>query len=150
MPWHIGTGGNFAVTRASFLAVGGNDERLGTGSPGRGGNDLDLFHRLVDHGVTARYEPELLVCHERATVAEHLSRRSSYGHGVGAMLGIWLRARDPRAVLVLLAWLRLRARVGYSRRSNGGLGHEVRILGGTLVGLVHGLRCRPGERAVHG
>lgn len=149
MPWHLGTGGNFAVTRASYLAVGGNDERLGTGSPGRGGNDLDLFHRLVAHGVTARYEPDLLVRHERATVAEHLSRRSSYGYGVGAMLGIWLRARDLRALLVLLGWLRLRARVGYARRSSGGVGHEARVLGGTAAGLLYGLRCRPGERALH-
>ena len=149
MPWHIGTGGNFAVSRASFLAVGGNDERLGTGSPGRGANDLDLFHRLVDHGVTARYEPELLVRHERATVEEHLNRRFSYGYGVGAMLGIWLRAHDLRALLVLLAWLRLRARVGYQRRSSGGVGHEVRVLAGTTAGLLHGLRCRPGERALH-
>lgn len=148
-PWHIGTGGNFAVTRNSYLAVGGNDERLGTGSPGRGGNDLDLFHRLVDSGVAARYEPDLLVRHERATVAEHLSRRSSYGFGVGAMLGIWLRARDLRALGVLLAWLRLRARVGYARRSTGGVGHELRVLGGTIAGLLHGLRCRPGERAQH-
>lgn len=150
MPWHIGTGGNFAVNRDSYLVVGGNDERLGTGSPGHGGNDLDLFHRLVDHGVTAHYEPELLVRHERATVAEHLSRRSSYGYGVGALLGIWLRARDPRALVVLLAWLRLRARVGYERRSSGGVGHEVRVLGGTVAGLLYGLRCRSGERTQHG
>jgi GT2 family glycosyltransferase len=150
MPWHIGTGGNFAVLRSAFLAVGGNDERLGTGTPGRGGNDLDLFHRLVDSGVTARYEPDLLVRHERATVAEHLSRRSSYGYGVGAMLGVWLRRGDARAVLVLLAWLRLRARVGYSRRSGGGLAHEARVLSGTVTGLLYGLRCRPPERTLDG
>lgn len=146
MPWHIGTGGNFAVTRERFLAVGGNDERLGTGAPGLGGNDLDLFYRLVKDGVTARYDPDLLVHHERATVAEYASRRGSYGYGVGAMLGVWLRRRDLQALVVLGAWLRLRARVGYSRRAEGGFGQEARVLAGTIAGLLRGIRVREVRR----
>jgi GT2 family glycosyltransferase len=63
LPWEIGTGGNFSVTREVYLQVGGNDERLGTGTPGRAGNDLDLFHRLLRAGVQARFEPDLLVLH---------------------------------------------------------------------------------------
>jgi hypothetical protein len=141
MPWHLGTGGNFAVSRDSFLKVGGNDERLGTGAPGRGGNDLDLFYRLVRSGVTARYEPDLVVCHERATAAEFAARRGSYGFGVGAMLGVWLRRHDPRALVVLGAWLRLRVRVGYARRATGGLVDELRVLAGTAAGLLHGIRA---------
>lgn len=145
-PWHLGTGGNFAVHRAAFVAVGGNDERLGTGAPGKGGNDLDLFHRLVVSGVTARYEPALLVHHERSTVAEHRSRRGTYGFGVGAMLGIWFRRRDPLAPAVLLSWLRLRGRLAIQRRREGGVGQETRVLLGTMQGLVHGLsRAGRGE-----
>ena len=151
MPWHLGTGGNFAVTRQCFLAVGGNDERLGTGAPGRGGNDLDLFYRLVrDGGVTARYEPDLLVHHERATVAEYRARRGSYGHGVGAMVGVWLRRRDPAALLVLAGWLRLRATRGFSRRASGGLGHEARVLAGTAVGLFRGVCAEERRKPDHG
>ncbi|HYP45834.1 MAG TPA: glycosyltransferase [Propionibacteriaceae bacterium] len=143
MPWRIGTGGNFAVDRERYLAVGGNDTRLGTGSPGRGGNDLDLFYRLVRAGATARYEPDLVVQHERATAAEFAQRRGSYGYGVGAMLGVWLRRGDLRAVLVFAAWLRLRARLGCSRRSNGGIRHELRVLKGTLQGLLRGAQLPP-------
>lgn len=151
MPWHIGTGGNFAVTRECFLAVGGNDERLGTGAPGRGGNDLDLFYRLVrDAGVTARYEPDLLVHHQRATALEFAKRRGSYGYGVGAMLGVWLRRGDPRAFVVLVAWFRLRARVGYSRRLQGGFGDEARVIFGTLAGLVRGMRASEIRHPPHG
>jgi hypothetical protein len=140
MPWHIGTGGNFAVSRDAFLSVGGNDERLGTGAPGRGANDLDLFYRLIREGVIARYEPDLLVHHQRATAAEYTQRRSTYGYGIGAMLGLWLRRGDLRALVVLGSWLRLRANVGYRRISQGGITSEARVLVGTVAGLVRGIR----------
>jgi glycosyltransferase involved in cell wall biosynthesis len=141
MPWHIGTGGNYAVTRAAYDAVGGNDERLGTGTPGRGANDLDLFYRLIDSGVLARYEPRLVVNHERSTVAEYQSRRFSYGFGLGAMAGLWLRAGRLRAVRLLAGWLRLRARVAMERRRTGGVRQEIRVLLGTAAGLGYGLRA---------
>jgi GT2 family glycosyltransferase len=139
MPWHIGTGGNFAVTRNAFLAAGGNDERLGTGAPGRGGNDLDLFYRLLRTGIRARYEPDLLVHHERVTAAEYIQRRNSYGYGVGAMLGVWLRRGDLRALSVLAGWLKLRVEVGYERRADSGWINEARVLAGTGQGLLRGL-----------
>jgi hypothetical protein len=148
MPWHVGTGGNFAVTRSAFLAAGGNDERLGTGAPGRGANDLDLFYRLLRTGVTARYEPDLLVHHERVTAAEYRQRRNSYGFGVGAMLGVWLRRGDLRALSVLGGWLELRVKVGYDRRTDSGWVNEARVLVGTGQGLLRGLRIsgvRPSE-----
>jgi glycosyltransferase involved in cell wall biosynthesis len=140
MPWHIGTGGNYAVDRTAYLAVGGNDERLGTGSGGRAGNDLDLFYRLVTSGVTARFEPELVVEHERSTLAEFTSRRGSYGFGTGAMLGLWLRQGDLRALVVLAGWIRLRAVTARQRRREGGVAQEAKVLAGTLAGLVYGVR----------
>jgi hypothetical protein len=149
MPWQIGTGGNFAVTRQAFLNAGGNDERLGTGAPGRGGNDLDLFYRLLRSGVPARYEPDLLVSHERATAAEFAQRRGSYGYGVGAMLGVWLRRGDLRAVPVIAAWLRLRIRTGHARRAENGWHSEVRVLAGTAKGLVRGLSISDVRRSQH-
>jgi glycosyltransferase involved in cell wall biosynthesis len=150
LPWHIGTGGNFAVSQDAFLAVGGNDERLGTGTPGRAGNDLDLFHRLVSYGVPARYEPDLLVRHERSTREEYIRRRGSYGYGVGAMLGIWLRRGNLHALPVLAAWLQLRARIGYHRKYEGGFGDEGRVLVGTMAGLLWGLRIGEARHVRHG
>lgn len=149
MPWHLGTGGNFAVTRRSFEAVGGNDERLGTGAPGRGANDLDLFDHLVASGVTARFEPDLLVRHERSTIAEYVRRRHTYGFGVGTMLGLWLRRGDWRAVVVLAGWLRLRAGIACRSRCAGGLRKETRVLAGTAAGLLHGLLAGGGKRRLH-
>lgn len=139
-PWTVGTGGNFAVHRRAFLAVLGNDVRLGTGAPGQGGNDLDLFDRLIRSGARARYEPLLLVHHERSTIAEFTSRRSTYGFGVGAMLGMRLRRGEHTAWRTLGHWIRLRAAMAYRRRRERGLVNESRILAGTFAGLLHGAR----------
>jgi hypothetical protein len=143
LPWQVGTGGNFSVTRSGYLAVGGNDERLGTGAAGRAGNDLDLFHRLLRAGVEVRFEPDLLVLHERASPAQHAARRWTYGFGVGACVAAWLRERDRSALRVLGAWVGLRTRRLVRARRPGAALDEVRVLLGTLHGLWHGTRMGP-------
>ena len=54
VPWVVGSGNNFAFRREWFDRIGGCDERLGPGAPGRGGLDMDLFYRLIRAGATAR------------------------------------------------------------------------------------------------
>jgi hypothetical protein len=56
------------------------------------------------------------------------------------MRGIWLRRGNLAALPVLAAWLKLRARIGYQRKHEGGFGDEGRVLAGTLAGLLWGLR----------
>jgi GT2 family glycosyltransferase len=142
-PWQIGTGGNFTVTRSAYLAVGGNDERLGTGAPGRAGNDLDLFHRLQRAGIEVRYEPDLLVLHERARPMEHRARRWTYGFGLGACVVAWLRDGDLSALRILAAWILMRTkRLGRARRP-GAVIDEGRVLLGTAAGIWHGARMGP-------
>jgi glycosyltransferase involved in cell wall biosynthesis len=139
MPWDLGTGGNFSVTRASYLLVDGNDERLGTGSRGRAGNDIDLFRRLMRTGVQARFAPDSLVLHERATPAEARSRSWTYGFGVGACLALWLGDGDGWAVRASVEWAKMRLRLlqsGFRRR--GSVLDEVRVLVGTLHGIGYG------------
>lgn len=143
LPWDVGTGGNFSVTRADYLHVGGNDELLGTGTAGRAGNDLDLFRKLLRAGVVARFEPELLVLHERATVSEHRGRRWTYGFGVGVCVARWRREGDRSAVSVLRAWLRLRVRVLRGARRPRTALNEARVLLGTAHGLWFGWRLGP-------
>ncbi len=151
LPWDIGTGGNFAVSRVAYLRVGGNDERLGTGSTGRAGNDLDLFRRLLRDGVEARYEPDLLVRHERATKAEHIGRRWTYGFGVGACVTLWWSQGDPAAWHTLRAWVRLRIQILGRVRRPIAAANEARVLLGTVHGLWFGWRLgkagppRPGS-----
>jgi GT2 family glycosyltransferase len=140
-PWDVGSGNNFALRREWFDRVGGCNERLGPGSPGRGAVDMDLFYRLLRAGARARYEPQLLVYHERKTRGERLARRVPYGYGMGAACATWLRQRDWYALRVLAAWLLLRSKllVGAVRRRRWlSAWEEMLVLGGTARGLAHG------------
>jgi GT2 family glycosyltransferase len=143
LPWQLGSGNNFAVRREWFDRVGGCDERLGPGSPGLGGVDMDLFYRLLRAGARGRYEPELVVYHARTTAEGRLARRAPYGHGVAAASALWLRQRDLYALRVLAAWLVMRARALVSAlrtRNWRGVHEELLVLRGTARGLVYGFR----------
>jgi GT2 family glycosyltransferase len=142
VPWLVGSGNNFAVKREWFSNIGGCNERLGPGAAGRGGVDMDLFYRLLRAGARIRYEPRSLVYHERQSKAERISRRSNYGHGMGACCAFWVRQRDPYALYVLGHWLffrtRLLVRAVWDRRWMS-MYEELLMLAGTLTGLIHGL-----------
>jgi GT2 family glycosyltransferase len=105
VPWAVGTGGNFATRREWLERVGRFDERLGAGSPGRAAEDADLLYRFLRAGATVRYEPAVVVYHERQTEAQRLASRWSYAFGVTALCGLWLRRGDPYAARLLAGWL---------------------------------------------
>jgi GT2 family glycosyltransferase len=145
MPWHVGSGNNFAVKREWLKSIGGNDERLGPGSPGQGGVDMDLFYRLLRAGARIRYEPDLLVYHARTDKKGRLSRRIPYGYGMGACCILRLREKDSYALRVLVSWFFMR-----TQRLMEGIFHnqwlrvyeEWLVLIGTLQGLLYGLRAK--------
>ncbi|HEV2146717.1 MAG TPA: glycosyltransferase, partial [Longimicrobiaceae bacterium] len=147
VPWHVGSGNNFALRREWYLRVGGCDERLGPGAPAQGGVDMDLFYRLLRAGARVRYEPDALVLHERQTPAERRARRPMYGHGMGAACGIWLRGGDAYALPVLARWVGLRLASVARPRDTGrmqALREEAAILAATARGVAWGLRARGG------
>jgi GT2 family glycosyltransferase len=83
----LGTGANIAVSRRAFEAVGGFDERLGPGTPARGGEDLDLFARMLLDGWVLRYEPGAIVWHyHRRETEALLAQMRGYGSGLTAYL----------------------------------------------------------------
>ena len=142
-PWVVGTGGNMAVRREWLDRVGGFDERLGVGSPGGAGEDVALLDRLLAAGAVIGYEPAAVVRHERRPRASQRATRWSYGRGVGATAGILLREREARALVLLLRWLALRARLalrGVFRGRPRTAVDELRVLGGTAAGLLYGIR----------
>lgn len=142
-PWHVGSGNNFGFSRQWWERIGGCDERLGPGAPGRGAVDMDLFYRFLRAGARVRYEPASIVFHEQKAPAERLARRIPYGYGMGACAAIWWRRGDRRAVRMLRGWFGLRlgllrtALVHLRLRS---VYEELLVLAGTAMGLAYGMR----------
>jgi GT2 family glycosyltransferase len=83
----FGAGANFAVSRAVLKEVGGFDEALGAGTPCGGGEDLNMFMRIVLAGHRLVYEPSAVVSHvHRADLAELSRQMRAYGSGCTAAL----------------------------------------------------------------
>ena len=100
-----GTGANFAVDRQAVFALGGFDEALGAGAPTDGGEDLDMFFRVLHAGWQLAYRPGAVVWHRHRADNDALAVQAR-GYGLG--LGAWLAkiAVDPRT-----AWLAARIAV---------------------------------------
>lgn len=104
LPWMVGSGGNAAVRRTWLQRVGGFDEQLGAGAPGRSAEDLDLFYRLLRAGATMRFEPDAIVLHERQSGERRRASRPSYGFGMGAFCGLSARRGHAYAAWMLGRW----------------------------------------------
>ena len=98
---HIGSGANIFIRRDVALQMGGFDPNLGPGTPALGGEDLDLFIRLVHAGHTIVYSPGVTLMHDDPDDLAELRRHAyRYGVGVTAMLAKQL-LRGPAPVKFL-------------------------------------------------
>jgi O-antigen biosynthesis protein len=93
----FGAGANFAVSRIVLKDIGGFNEALGAGSPSGGGEDLNMFMRIVLAGHRLVYEPSAVVSHVHRTGIAELSRQMwAYGSGCSAAVTA-IMVSDPRA-----------------------------------------------------
>jgi GT2 family glycosyltransferase len=76
-----GTGANMAFRRSLFERLGGFDPALGAGTPTRGGDDLEMFFRVLKEGCALVYEPRAIVRHRHRRGREAL-RGQIADHGV--------------------------------------------------------------------
>ena len=136
-PGIFGAGANFAMTRTALKELGGFDEALGAGTISGGGEDLDMFMRVILGGHRLVYEPSAIVWHFHRTDLAELARQMwSYGTGCTAALTAIALKRPrsrlelaPKVALGLLRLLTLSERVvgnhtvptGLMRREIGGL-----------------------------
>lgn len=111
----FGTGANFAARVGVLRALGGFDECLGAGSRTQGGEDLDMFVRLIRAGHAICYEPSALVWHEHRVDDESL-RRQMYAYGLGLTAYLTKHLLDPRARAEIL------------RLAPGGVRHALMLL----------------------
>lgn len=82
-----GTGAAFAVRRSVFEAVGGLDVAMGPGTLSMGGEDIDLFVRVLAAGHAIAVEPSAVVWHRHRDDLPALEKQA-LGYGVG--LGAWV------------------------------------------------------------
>jgi GT2 family glycosyltransferase len=81
----FGTGANFALRRDLARIVGPFDEALGVGTPSGGGEDLDMFLRVLQGGFKLAFEPSALVWHRHRRDPEALrAQMFSYSAGLAA------------------------------------------------------------------
>lgn len=109
----FGTGANFAVRRDVLIELGGFDEGLGIGSPTGGGEDIDMFVRVLLAGHVLVREPSAVVWHRhRRTIAELEAQVTNYGLGLGA----WIAKLGTRPRTFGMALKRVRPAIKHLRR----------------------------------
>ncbi|EME20402.1 glycosyltransferase family 2 protein [Rhodococcus triatomae] len=95
-----GSGNNMVFRTSALASVGGFDERLGTGTPTRGGEDLDAFRAAILHGWSIAYNPNAVVRHYHRDNMVEL-RAQSYGYGTGMAAGLtkFVLSENPAPIL---------------------------------------------------
>jgi len=101
-PGRFGAGCNMAFRRDALTEFGGFRLSLGTGTPARGGEDLEIFITMALAGKTLAFEPAALVRHtHRQTEDEFLKQVFGYGAGLTAMYMSLILAH-PHHLLAML------------------------------------------------
>ncbi|WP_186315159.1 glycosyltransferase family 2 protein [Curtobacterium sp. BH-2-1-1] len=97
----FGTGANVSLRRSAAVALGGFDDALGVGTPTKGGEDLDVFVRVLSSGAALAVEPSAVVWHRHRSEPAAL-RAQAVGYGAG--LGAWVTklVLHPRTALAVV------------------------------------------------
>ncbi|WP_433374052.1 glycosyltransferase [Actinoplanes sp. CA-142083] len=147
----FGTGASFAFQRERLIRAGGFDEALGAGTLTRGGEDLDIFVRMLLDGGAIAYEPSAVVWHHhRADEASLLKQMYGYGTGLTAYLTKLLLDPSTRTQLLKRVPAGLLKIAQIRTQTNARLGDAVaapagamrRELTGFLAGPLLYLRAR--------
>jgi GT2 family glycosyltransferase len=138
LPWLVGSGGNFAVKTDLLRQVGGWDERLGPGTPGRAAEDIEIIDRLMSAGAVIRYEPAAIVHHDWHPAANRGRARWNYRVGLGAVVGMRLGRGDRFGLRMLRGYVRMSLGIPDDVQD---LVERTWTLGGLVPGLRYGWRC---------
>jgi GT2 family glycosyltransferase len=95
----FGSGACTALRREAGRALGGFDPALGAGTASRGGEDLDLFVRVLLAGHALVYEPAAMLSHRHPDEDRRL-RSEIFGYGVGLVAMITKQALDGQALAI--------------------------------------------------
>jgi GT2 family glycosyltransferase len=138
---HFGSGANVAFRTDLIRGLGGFDPMLGTGTPARGCEDLDIFIRLLQAGNSLAYEPRAMVWHRHPDTEAGLRRRTfDYGAALGAMLTKQLVSGPTRRRIASLAPRGVRYFLSPASRKNAarGRGFPSTLIALEIAGLLYG------------
>ena len=134
----LGTGANFALRRSLLSEVGEFDVALGAGSPTRGGEDLDMFLRVMLAGHAVVYEPASIVWHYHRTDPDALRRQLfAYGLGLGAYVTKHAASRQTVGRMLGRVPSGVR-RFTSARRTNLADSLPARLVGTETLGMLAG------------
>lgn len=151
-PGLFGTGASMAFRTATLRELGGFDEALGAGTRTAGGEDLDIFVRILQGGYAIAYEPAAIAWHCHRSDLDGL-RRQMFGYGAGLAAFITkhllhpgsrrdLIGRIPRGMLRLVT-ISKSSQVSLPSSSFPARSLLARELGGMLMGpVLYGLARR--------
>ena len=138
--WEIGSGASMSFRRRVFQEIGGFDERLDRVAEGVSG-EAELWHRVLSHGWTCRYEPASVAYHRHCRELDDLSeqvRRQMAGH-VSSLLIMAERGRHAGSLRRIgLDLPRLFLKLGWSRLLDGRR-PQTALLGAAVRGYSAGL-----------
>lgn len=138
-----GSGASSAWWTARLTSLGGFDARLGAGTPSAGGEDLDIFLRVVLAGRAIVYEPRALLRHPNHRSEQAFRRQvHGYGRGLGAVLAKHVVEGSWEQRLAMLRRLRAGAvhlLASGSRKNQGrSTGYPARLTALELAGVLRG------------
>jgi O-antigen biosynthesis protein len=118
---YFGSGANVAFRAEVIRELNGFDPALGTGTSARGGEDLDIFVRILQSGHSLAYEPRAMVWHRHPADDRRLRLRAfDYGTALGATLTKQLVVGPRRRRILSLAPQGARYFLSPASRKNAG------------------------------
>jgi glycosyltransferase involved in cell wall biosynthesis len=149
IPWQVGSGANFAARVDLLREIGGWDERLGVGTSGMAGEDIDIVDSLLAAGGSILYHGGAVMHHAWQTRDRRRATRWSYGYGIGAMSGLRLGRRDAYGWRMLGSYFKMHLRELLREAGRGdwtGVGERVTSLSALGPSLIYGLRVAAAVR----
>ncbi len=140
---NLGTGANFAVDREIVLALGGFDEALGAGTRTQGGEDIEMFVRVLRAGHELSFQPSAIVWHLHISDVRTL-RRILFGYGKGLSAVACSELLQPGRIDMIRGTLRAARRLARDRQDALDYGMPI----GHLVIELAGLACGPAAYAM--
>ncbi|MEG4108424.1 glycosyltransferase [Microcoleus sp. S13_C5] len=103
----VGVSASMALRKSLIDSIGLFDEALGAGTPTVGGEDCELFARILRAGYRIVYDPRALSWHRHRGTWEEL-QKTLQGYGIG-VYAFWTRIlvknRELGVVRLALGWL---------------------------------------------